>query len=220
MRKIFGIVISLVLVVVMMNTCCAGNFLGKTSYGWVEKNIYGNKNSQDTIVLIMGVHPREQKFGKAVLAALKSKSKLLSKKYIVYQVHVTRNLRSYKKGRKNGELVANRFVVPQIVKNVDPKLVIDMHENRGKFSGYRFSRFLYLISKDNSTRKYANEIIKSMPLLKIYSPKRVSSPKYVTMPIAKKGYQTVIYETYKFDPYWVKLKHAKQLIDTLDSLIF
>jgi hypothetical protein len=218
--KIYGIVLCLVLMIATLNICFAGNILGKTSYGWVEKDVYGNKSSVDTVVLIMGIHPREQKFGKAILSVLQSKSKHLSKKYVVYRVHVTKNLRSYSKGRRNGELLANKFLVPQVVKNTYPKLVIDIHENRGKFSGYRFARFLYIISKDNYTLNYAKKIIKSMPFLKIYAPRHASSPQYVTMPIAMKDHPTLIYETYKFDPYWVKLKHANQLVDTLDGMKF
>jgi hypothetical protein len=57
----------------------AGTFLGSTENGWVEKQVYGNQNSNQTIKIITGVHSLESGFHKAMAAALSSKSKSLSK---------------------------------------------------------------------------------------------------------------------------------------------
>ncbi len=72
----------------------------------------------------------EYGFYNAIAAALRDKSGTLSKKYVLYKVHVTRNQWNYNKGRINGQLIANKFVVPD-VKRIKPKLLVDIHENRG-----------------------------------------------------------------------------------------
>ncbi|MGB9838446.1 hypothetical protein [Methanothermobacter sp.] len=98
----------------------------------------------------------------------------------------------------NGQLLARKFIVPDI-KNEKPMLVIDCHENLNGKVGYRYSRFLYPISKKQSTMRYVKRFIERMPFLRVYRPPVSTSPKYVTVPIASQGYDTIIYETYKFD---------------------
>lgn len=123
-----------------MNVSFAGTYLGGKSYGWAEKEFYGNQNSGDTIAIIIGVHPREYQFHEAIAAALRDKSGSLSKKYVLYRAHVTKNARHYSKGRMNGQLIANKFVVPDVIKTDTAK-------------------FVDPISKNRITRNYANIII-------------------------------------------------------------
>lgn len=192
------------------------SILGNESYGWAEKEVYGNQNSEETIAIITGVHPRESGFHNATADALKNKSTSLSKKYIIYKIHVTENPLHFTIGRMNGQLIANKFVVPDVIK-IKPKLAVDIHEDLGETVGYSYRRFIYPISKNNETTDYLNIIIQKMPFLKIYSPGG-SSPSYVTKPIANAGICTIIYETYKEDSYEKKYSDAAQFIDTLDQL--
>lgn len=182
----------------------------------MEKEVYGNQNSENTIILITGVHPREFEFHDAIAAALKDKSKSLSKKYIIYKIHVTKNAMHFTKGRMNGQLLANKFVVPDVT-SINPQIVVDIHEDLWTEAGYKYPRYIYPISKDDKTMDYLNNITQSMPFLKIYSPGG-SSPLYVTKPIARKGICTMVYETYKKDPYERKYSDAVQFIDVLDRL--
>jgi len=190
--------------------------IGNTSYGYVEKEVYGNQNSNETIVIITGVHPRESGFHNATAVALKDKSPSLSKKYIIYRIHVTKNPMHFTIGRMNGQLLANKFVVPDVIK-IKPQLVVDIHEDLWTEAGFKYPRYIYPISKDNETTNYLNNIIQSIPFLKIYSPGG-SSPKYVTKPIASEGICTIIYETYKKDTYEKKYSDASHFIDVLDKL--
>ncbi|HEX3013319.1 MAG TPA: pseudomurein-binding repeat-containing protein, partial [Methanobacterium sp.] len=130
------------------------NIIGSTSYGYVEKKIYGNLNSKQTIVLIIGVHPQENGIHKAIASALASKSSKLTKRYVLYYVHVTKDIANYDKSRMNGQLLAKYIVVPDVSKE-NPMLVIDNHENHGASSGYKYYRFLYPISKTAVTTTYA-----------------------------------------------------------------
>jgi hypothetical protein len=194
----------------------AGTFLGKTQYGWVEKEVYGNAHSSQTVVLIVGVHPIEYGFHNAMLYSLRANSKALSKKFVIYRVHVTKTPMNYNKGRIYGQLLAQKFVVPD-VKRQKSIVAVDIHENRWKTSGYKYSRFLYPISKNARTYYFANKVIKFMPYLKIYVPPKGTSPTYVTKPISSSGIPTLIYETYKSDSYSKKYTDATRFIRALDK---
>lgn len=119
-------------------------------------------------------------------------------------------------GRMNGQLLANKFVVSDVIKT-KPQLVVDIHEDLWTEAGYKYPRFIYPISKDDETRNYLNNIVQNMPFLKIYSPGG-SSPLYVTKPIARNGINAMVYETYKHDSYEKKYSDANQFIDVLDGL--
>ena len=194
----------------------SGEVIGNKSYGYVEKEVYGNLSASQTIVIITGVHPRESGFHNITSAALKDKSSSLSKKYILYRIHVTKNPMHFTIGRMNGQLLANYFVVPDVIK-ANPQFVVDIHEDLWTEAGYKYPRFIYPISKDNITRNYLNTIVQAMPFLKIYSPGG-SSPKYVTKPISKAGIHVMVYETYKKDSNDKKYSDASKFIDVLDKL--
>ncbi|MGF7118351.1 hypothetical protein J2749_001338 [Methanobacterium oryzae] len=194
----------------------SGLFLGNESYGWAEKEVYGNQDSNKTIAIITGVHPRESEFHNATAAALNDKTKSLSKKYILYKIHVTKNPLHFTIGRMNGQLIANKIVVPDIIK-INPQLVVDIHEDLGKEVGYKYSRFIYPVSKDDETIGYVNNITRKIPYINRYSPGG-SSPLYVTKPLARHGISAMVYETYKEDLYNKKYSDASQFIDVLDKL--
>ncbi|AAB85076.1 MULTISPECIES: Ig-like domain-containing protein [Methanothermobacter] len=189
--------------------------IGNTSYGYVEKDYYGNQSSNETIGLIIGVHPRESGIHEAVRKTLQTSN--LTKRYVLYSVHVTSNAYDYSKGRMNGQLLARNFIVPD-VKNEKPMLVIDCHENLYRQSGYAYPRFLYVISENLATINYTEQIVSRMGFLRVYTPPKATSPQYVTVPIASQGYSTIIYETYKYDSQSRKLSDAGMFISCLESL--
>ncbi len=192
-----------------------GEVIGNTSYGYVEKEVCGNQNSNETVVIITGVHPRESGFHNATAAAINDRSKNLSKKYILYRIHVTENATNFNIGRMNGQLLANKFVVPDVIK-IKPQIAVDIHEDLGESVGYTCDRFIYPISKDDETMGYVNNITHNMSLNIYYS--GGSSPAYVTKPIAREGIPAMVYETYKKDSYEKKYSDACKFIDILDKL--
>ena len=200
------------------------NIIGSTSYGYVEKKIYGNKSSTKTVVLIIGMHPQENGIHTAIANALASKSSKLTKRYVLYYIHVTKDASDYSKGRMNGQLLGQKFIVPDVA-NEHPMLVLDNHENHGASSGYAHYRFLYPISKTSLTTTYASKIISQMKTISpssssllVYSPPNPTSPQYVTIPIANKGITTIIYETYVYDSAAQKAIDANAIIGALDRL--
>lgn len=68
--------------------------LGKTSKGYVEKLYYGNLSSNQTIVLIVGVHVQESGMHKAIQNSLKRKNSKLNRRFVLYFIHVTKDQRS------------------------------------------------------------------------------------------------------------------------------
>jgi len=200
------------------NTINSTNLLGNTSYGYVEKEVYGNLSSNQTIVLIVGVHPQENGIHTAIANALESQTLNLTKRYVIYKVHVTQNASDYVQGRMNGQLLAQEFVVPDVPKE-NPIMALDVHEDHYLDSGYAYSRFLYPVSNTTITITYANEIISKMPFLVIYTPPNHTSPGYVTEPIANFGIPTLIYETFINDNLTKKASDANKMINALDTAI-
>ncbi len=194
------------------------NLIGKTSYGYVEKEIYGNKSSNQTIVIIVGVHPQENGIHTAIVNALQNLTLELTKRYVIYEIHVTQDADNYENGRMNGQLLAQQFVVPDVPKE-NPIVALDIHENHYLDSGYAYSRFLYPISNTTITITYADEIISKMPFLVIYTPPNHTSPEYVTMPIANYGIPTIIYETFMDDDLTKKALDANSFITALDTAV-
>ncbi len=199
-------------------TVLSSDVIGSTSYGYVEKKLYGNQSSSQTVALIIGVHPQENGIHNAIFNALTSKSLDLTKRYVLYQVMVTKDANDYSKGRMNGQLLAQAFIVPDIASE-NPLLVLDNHENHGADSGYSYYRFLYIISNNDDTANYANQIKSQIPSLAIYSPPNPTSTQYVTVPIANQGLNTILYETYFYDSVSQKTSAANALIEALDGLI-
>ncbi|MBP2045417.1 hypothetical protein [Methanobacterium aggregans] len=216
MRKLISIFMCLIFVFSMIGACSAA-VIGKTSYGWVEKQTYGNPSSTNTIAIIVGVHPREHGFHDAMVSALKTQTASSNKKYLLYRIHVTKTPMNYYKGRMYGQLLGNKFVVPD-VKRSHPNVVFDIHEDAWKSSGYKYPRFLDPVSKTAKTYNYINRVKAKMSFLKVYVPPSGTSPKYVTKPIASKGIPTIIYETYKYDSYSKKVADANLFIKTLNNL--
>ena len=205
-------------------------FLGKTSKGYVEKLYYGNLSSNETMALIVGVHVQESGMHKSIQHALKIKSSALNKRFVLYYIHVTKNQNNYDKSRMNGQILAKKFIVPDI-SSEKPSIVTDVHETRYKISGYKYPRFIHIISTNSrpgvkvsnkiysKSVVYLNRILKIAPYLKRYDPPPTgSSPIYVTIPIANKGFVSYVYETEASYSIKTKRNQAKKYILALNKL--
>ncbi|MBI4813654.1 MAG: hypothetical protein HY802_04925, partial [Methanobacterium sp.] len=103
------------------------SLLGSTDYGEVVKiGPYGNLMSPVKIAYIVGVHPIEQASHQAMMESISGYDNSLNYCYYIYEVTVTRDAGDYEKGRMNGQLLANKFAVPDII-NQRFKLAIDIH---------------------------------------------------------------------------------------------
>jgi hypothetical protein len=189
--------------------------LGETEYGNViREGPYGNTSSPHRVVYIVGVHPLEYQSHNAITEAVISQNKSLKNCYYIYRVNVTQNRNDYNKGRSNGQLLANKYVVPDI-KNITPNLVIDVHSNEGN---YQVRRFLFIPQKSEKAENAALALKNKTNWLTIYSPPEPTSPVYVTIPLIDVGIPSMIYETYTYEPYNQTLKQANEIVGLVDKL--
>ena len=203
--------------------------LGKTSKGYVEKLYFGNMSSTNTIALIVGVHCQESGMHKAIYKSLVKKSSKLKRKYVLYYIHVTKDQNSYSKSRMNGQILGNKYIIKDIT-NEKPKITTDIHETNYKLSGYKYPRFIHMISNKNiksvkisknlhkKSSLYLKRLLKLAPHIKRFDPQLGSSPAYITVPIANKGLVSYIYETELSYSKTVKQNYADKYIKALDKV--
>jgi hypothetical protein len=192
--------------------------LGNTDYGYVIRGgPYGNKDSEVKIAYIIGVHPLEFKSHEAILDVLLNNQHSLKYSYYIYMIKVTRDASDYNNGRINGQLLAYEYAFPDIeAKKFN--LVVDVHSNIGD---YKEKRFLDVPVNDNISKDLAYKILNKISWASFYIPpaeKGPSSGPYVILPLIHSGIPTIVYETYRSEPYKLTLEHANQLIEAVDRL--
>ena len=186
-------------------------------------------SSTKTIALIVGVHVQECEMHKAIYKNLIKKNNKLKRKYVLYYIHVTKDQNSYSKSRMNGQILGNKFIIKNIVKE-KPKITTDIHETSYKASGYKYPRFIHMISNKNiktvkisknlhkKSSLYLKRLLKLTPHIKRYDPQLGSSPAYITVPIANKGLVSYIYETESDYSNTIKQTYADKYIKALDKV--
>lgn len=193
-------------------------FLGSTDYGNVVKEgPYGNASSPVKIAIIVGVHPWEYVAHDMAMEYIQNHSKSLKYSYYIYRVNVTEGVDDYETGRMNGQLLANKYVVPDIV-NHDYQFVVDIHSNKGAADYYSVAWFINVPTEDNLSSNYANQIQSSVPGLVQYDPPDPTSPTYVTIPIIKNGTPAIIYESYEYDDPVTEQYRMGEVLSMVDNL--
>ncbi|MDI9617515.1 MAG: hypothetical protein QFX30_00385 [Methanothermobacter sp.] len=188
--------------------------LGSDRMGTVEKlGPYGNTDSEVKIAYITGVHPLERDSHRAVLHVLEENQDKLRYKYFVYRVNVTLNPEDYEKGRMAGQLLARRYVVPDVSRG-NYSLAVDVHSNRGN---YGMRRFVFTPLPHEQSRVIALKLASRISWLSYYFPESQTSPAYVTEPIIQGGTPAILYENYMYQDYSRTLQHAREFVRTLDS---
>jgi len=203
--------------------------LGKTSKGYVEKLYYGNLSSTKSIALIVGVHVQESGMHKAIHKSLAKLTGKLKRKYVLYYIHVTKDKNSYSKSRMHGQILGNKYIIKDIARE-KPQITTDVHETNYKLSGYKYPRFIHMISNKNiksakaskslhkKSSLYLKRLLKLTPHIKRFDPQLGSSPAYITVPIANKGLVSYIYETELSYSQKVKQNYADKYIKALDKV--
>ena len=192
--------------------------VGHNDNGTVYKITAGNTSSNETVAILLGVHPREHEIHEAINRTLenltKSEDGNLTKKFVIYYVTVKNALTSRDDTRPAGELLANKFVVNNVAKD-NPFIVVDVHEIN---PDYEYSNFIFSLSnKTDKINSYVDKLSKDVNLVN-YEFNEGTSPEKVTKPIAKKGIPTFLMETSITDSQTQKQQTAVNLINSLDSL--
>ena len=192
--------------------------VGSNNNGTVYKVVAGNTSSNNTIGIILGVHPREHEIHEAINQTLHNittnETNNLNKKFVIYYVQTKDNITSRDDTRLAGEQLAHKFIVPNI-KEDNPFIVVDVHEINPT---YEYSYFIFSLSKrTDKVDSYVKEICNDVGLVD-YKFSEGSSPKKVTKPIAKQGINTLLMEVSIDDTYAQKLQIANNFIRCLDKL--
>lgn len=193
--------------------------IGKNVNGTVYKIEAGNMSSNETVGIILGVHPREHEIHEAVNKTIydisnENGTQNLNKKYVIYYVKTIDNLTSRDDTRPAGEDLANKYIVPNIAKD-KPFIVVDVHEIDPE---YEYSNFIFNLSKrTDKLDSYISKISNDVNLVD-FNFTEGTSPEKVTMPIAEQGINTLLMETSITDSLSQKEQTAKNLIESLDEL--
>lgn len=192
--------------------------IGHNVNGTVYKIVAGNASSNDTVGIILGVHPREHEIHEAINKTMHnithSNDRNLTKKFVIYYVKVNDNLTSRDDTRPAGEILANKFIVNNIAKD-KPFFVVDVHEIN---PDYEYSNFIFPLSnRTDKMNSYIAALSRDVNLVD-YEFSEGTSPEKVTKPIAKKGIPTALMETSITDSQTQKQQTAINLINSLDSL--
>ena len=193
--------------------------IGSNENGTVYKIIAGDPSSNETVGIILGVHPREYEIHEEVNKTIynitsENGSQNLTKRYVIYYIQTIDNLTTHDETRTAGEELANKFIVPNIEKD-KPFLVVDVHEIN---PDYEYSNFVFSLSnRTDKINSFISKISNEVNLVD-YNFDLGTSPEKVTKPIADKGINTLLVETSITDSLSQKHKTAENLIKSLDGL--
>ena len=194
--------------------------VGGNDNGTVYKIVAGNTSSNETVGIILGVHPREHEIHEEVNKTIynitsENGTQNLSKKYVIYYIKTKDSLTTHDETRAAGEELANKYIVPNIAKD-NPFVVVDVHEINPE---YEYSNFVFSLSnRTDKINSYINKLTNDVNLVD-YNFGEGTSPEKVTKPIAKKGINTLLVETCITDSIIQKHQTAENLIRSLDGLI-
>ncbi|MBI5460464.1 hypothetical protein [Methanobacterium sp.] len=188
--------------------------LGQTNDSTVVKEgPYGNISSNVTVAYIVGVHPRESGAHQAMIESLRENDASLEKKYYLYIINAPLYQNNYPAERMNGQELANKYVVPDIINN-HYQLAVDVHSSNGS---YTVTRFVFVPTTDNKSLSIARELANDISWMNYYYPSDPSSTEYVTIPLIKAGIPSIVYETYKYDSNSTTRDHAREFIKVIDT---
>ena len=195
--------------------------LGSNSNGTVYKITCGNNSSNDTAIVILGVHSLEGGIHNATNETIINftKENDLNRRYIVYFIKLNfkdsgLNTSDYNTNRHMGEMLAHEFILPDIEK-YDPYLVIDVHEME---SYWEKQSYVGVLDNESSEEmEYAYRISDNLGY-PIYTINAGTSPEWVTIPIEKNHHNVILFETPQKDNQTTKMQVARDLIRTIDIL--
>jgi hypothetical protein len=194
--------------------------LGKNSLGYVLKvGAFGTGTKK--VAIIVGVHPLEVQTHIAMLNAIMALSKTLNNVQITVFDVVVKNGADYTTGRAAGQTLASEFVVPNI--GTSYQMVMDCHGNTGKGTDYSgYPNFVFEPLQTTGSLAIASKLINSNMTkgdLVYHYLADGTSPQYVTIPIAKKGIPTIVYEQYINQANYAQVlyQHAMQVLEAINA---
>jgi hypothetical protein len=171
------------------------SILANESIGYVTKEVDNLYESNNTMIIITGIHPRETlainpEVESARLYALSHQVNM-----IIYNVTVTEDANDFSKGRANGEKLVADYIVPDI-NTTNSKVVIISHSHNPDY-GEGF--YVATPEMDDASVKLATDIKNSGIEFNYYpvtgnEEYKSTSAVLVSKPVAQAGYPTLVYE--------------------------
>lgn len=192
--------------------------IGENELGTVH--LHGPFGESDIkIAYLIGMHPMESKAHRGLFETILN-SNDLNYEYYIYNINVS-DIDNDTEGRMDGQLLAQEFVAPHII-NEKYNLFLDIHSNKG-LNGpgtYEKTNFVFAPNFDDESSRFMNEILEDIQELVYYAPEYRTSPPYITLPVAKSGIPTIVYETYSYEEMDVTYDLSQKLVDSVDHLEF
>ena len=167
------------------------------------------------------MHPLESKAHRSLFETILNKNDSLNYCYYIYNITVLNELDTKTEGRMDGQLLAQEFVAPHIIKN-KYDLFIDIHSNKGlKGKGtYKKTNFVFAPGFDEESTNIMNTLLDKIEEIVYYAPEYRTSPPYITIPVVESGIPTIVYETYSYEPIKKTYNLSEKLVNTIDNLEF
>jgi hypothetical protein len=96
---------------------------------------------------------------------------------------------------------------------------VDVHSNRGE--NFQKENFVYVPKYETKSMFIATNLINEIPWIVYYAPPNElgpKSPSYVTIPLINSGTPAIIYESYRYEPYYITINHAVDFVHAVDKL--
>ena len=169
--------------------------IGSNEMGYVTKDIYNHYGSEQTIILITGIHPRENLAINPEIESAKRFALTHNARMVNYNVTVTKDPEDYKNSRYNGEHLVSEFVLPDIYKSKADAVII----SHSHIEGYGEGFYIATPAMDEASVKLAENIKNSEIDFNYYkTPENTTyestSIELVSKPLADVGYPTLVYE--------------------------
>ena len=169
--------------------------IGSNERGYVTKDIYNHYGSEQTIILITGIHPRENLAINPEIESAKRFALTHNARMVNYNVTVTKDPEDYKNSRYNGEHLVSEFVLPDIYKSKADAVII----SHSHIEGYGEGFYIATPAMDEASVKLAENIKNSEIDFNYYkTPENTTyestSIELVSKPLADAGYPTLVYE--------------------------
>ena len=191
-------------------------FLGETSYGYVERyGPFGNVSSDVVIAYDIGLHPQEYKIHDALFEKFFDLEDL-KYCYYIYKITVTRDVANYEQGRMNGQLLAYNYVLPDALFR-HYNLLVDVHTNWGNWAE---KQFVFSPLESGDGERLAREVLKVCNFSTYFYPPYPTSHVYLTLPLNENGVPAFFWEEYQFNDESLMRSHIVSLMETVDNLKF
>ena len=128
--------------------------IGSNEMGYVTKDIYNHYGSEQTIILITGIHPRENLAINPEIESAKRFALTHNARMVNYNVTVTKDPEDYKNSRYNGEHLVSEFVLPDIYKSKADAVII----SHSHIEGYGEGFYIATPAMDEASVKLAENI--------------------------------------------------------------